>query len=376
MDTYWNPVRTFLETGGIRRLPEILTQVLPERSKILVLGWGESVFEADGVKWMLEQRAMQWETHVFEVSNPDVSDLFQLYSKTKDGGWQCIVAIGGGSTLDVAKSLCCLYGSGVSSEDELRQRLEEKSFRAPECRWIGVPTTAGTGSEVTCWATVWDKKNGRKLSLENRENYAYAAIIDPQLAASMPLALSVSSALDAALHAAEAFWANASNTVSKALALQAVRTVTSNIEGLFDEETRARAQEKMAKGSLLAGLAFSNTKTTACHSLSYPLTLKYNLPHGVAVSLLLAPVARRNQKAVADMQILYEAFQVKNSGALGEKIKTILTAAKIPTRLRDWGAEKSQLRGLAEHSLTAGRIDNNPVRFDIEEIHCILEEIF
>lgn len=102
--------------------------------------------------------------------------------------------------------------------------------------------------------------------------------MDPELAAGMPIALAVSSALDAAAHAVESYWAKGTNAVSRGLALEAVRTIMSGIDGLLEGTTEAR--EAMARGSMLAGLAFSNTKTTACHSISYPLTMHYGIPHG------------------------------------------------------------------------------------------------
>lgn len=94
-------------------------------------------------------------------------------------------------------------------------------------------TTAGTGSEVTCWATIWDPERDAKRSVECRENYAFAALVDPELAAGMPVTLAVSSALDAAAHAVESYWAKGTNAVSRGLALEAIRTIMGHMDGLL-----------------------------------------------------------------------------------------------------------------------------------------------
>ena len=117
-----------------------------------------------------------------------------------------------------------MYRHEISDEDSLRAYIQDNRFGIPSARWIGVPTTSGTGSEVTCWATIWDPSKGIKRSVENHANYAYAALVDPCLTEGMPLKLAVSSALDAVAHAVEAYWARGTNAVSRALALQAIRT--------------------------------------------------------------------------------------------------------------------------------------------------------
>ena len=286
-----------------------------------------------------------------------------------------VIAIGGGSVLDVGKSLCCLYGREIPSAEALWKMIQSKAYGTPNCRWIGVPTTAGTGSEVTCWATIWDSPNNAKYSVDTPENYAYAAVVDPTLAASMPLKLAVSSALDAVAHATESYWAKASNAASKALALRAIRTVMENIDELLVNNDGRTAHDAMAKGSMLAGLAFSNTRTTACHSISYPLTMQCHIPHGVAVSLLMGPVLELNLPAIEDVDALLDAFGVNEPYQVRERITAILEAAGHPVRLTQWGASEEMLPELVAHSITKGRADNNPVELTEPVVYNILKSI-
>ena len=153
--------------------------------------------------------------------------------------------------MDVGKSLCCLYGKQIPSEHALRTMIQEKAFQTPQAKWIGVPTTAGTGSEVTCWATIWDPSKDAKRSLESQQNYAFAAVADPDLIRQMPLSLAVSSALDAVAHAVESCWARNTNPVSRALALSAVRTIMSQMDSLLAGDRTAC--DSMSRGSSWQG---------------------------------------------------------------------------------------------------------------------------
>ena len=234
--------------------------------------------------------------------------------------------------------------------------------------------TVGTGSEVTCWATIWDPEQDTKRSLENHDNYAAAALVDPELAAGMPVRLAVSSALDAVAHAVESYWARHTNAVSRALALEAIRTVMGSIDQLFTGAPAAH--DAMARGSMLAGLAFSNTKTTACHSISYPLTMHYGIPHGAAVAMLLAPVLACNAPAVQDLDALLGALGVADAAGLQRRIAGLLVRSAQPASLEGWGVARSDLAHLAGLGITKGRADNNPVELTPALIEEMLESIY
>lgn len=158
------------------------------------------------------------------------------------------------------------------------------------------------------------------------------------------------------------------------MALGAVRTIMGHIDSLLDGEKNAHAY--MAQGSVTAGMAFSSTKTTACHSISYPLTMKHGIPHGTAVSMLLASVMEINSSSVADYNSLLDALGVNSAEELGVKIRNILTRAEIPCSLKAWGVKKDELPCLAALGITKGRADNNPVEFTEETILSVLEKIY
>lgn len=375
VNQYYNPVRTLEGPGCVNQVESLLAEMELARRKVLLLAWSKAVFQIPAfVRLAAPKSGYAVRKLCFQASNPTVDQLFQTYRETRDFAPEVVIAVGGGSILDVGKSLCCLYGRQLEDSEALRQMIQNKDYGHPAARWIGVPTTAGTGSETTCWATIWDPARDAKRSMECRDNYAWAALVDPELAAGMPVPLAVSSALDAVAHAVESYWAKGTNCVSRALALQAVRTMMANMEGLLRGEPEAH--EAMARGSMLAGLAFSNTKTTACHSISYPLTMRYRIPHGAAVSMLLAPVLRLNIPQIQGLPALLAALGVSGAEELGVRITDWLKRSGQPATLAGWGVKPEELPRLAQLGMTKGRADNNPVPIDADTIQGILQEIY
>ena len=373
LNRYYNPVQSFEGPGCTAELTTLLQKMELKEGRLLLLVWSEKVLKLP-VFARLADNGFTVCSMVFQASNPTVSQLFETYQATREFRPEVVVAVGGGSTMDVGKSLCCLYGKDLPDEDSLRQLIAEKNYGRPAARWIGVPTTAGTGSEVTCWATIWDPEQDAKRSVECHENYAWAALVDPELAVGMPTALAVSSALDAVAHAVESYWARGTNAVSRGLALEAIRTIMGHMDGLL--AGTMEAHDAMARGSMLAGLAFSNTKTTACHSISYPLTMHCGIPHGAAVSMLLGPVFRLNAPALDRPAPLLEALGVSGANELEGRIRNILYRSGQPATLQEWGAQREDLPHLAQLGMTKGRADNNPLPIDPATILSILEHIY
>ena len=374
MDQFWNPVRTWVGEGAAARTAEILREMGACGKDVLLLVWNSALLEQEPFASLLKDSAFRTMPYCFTASNPTVGQLLEAYRQTRSLRPAAVVAVGGGSILDVGKSLCCLYGAEIGSEDELRAAIRNKTLPSPAARWIGIPTTAGTGSEVTCWATIWDPDKNAKLSVESKENYAYAALVDPSLAAGMPVSLAVSSGLDAAAHAIESYWAKATNTVSQGLALRAIDTIMRDLDRLVSGDPTAHLS--MAKGSMMAGLAFSNTTTTACHSISYPLTMRYGIPHGAAVSMLIAPVMKLNAGLIADLPSLLRALHLNSAEEAGPRIRGLLQKAGISASLREWGAKEEDLPELAKLGMTKGRADNNPHELNEEIILDILRSIY
>ncbi len=203
---------------------------------------------------------------------------------------EAIVALGGGSVMDAAKVLAAASGDF----DKVRRHLQtgtggDALGRTPI---IAIPTTAGTGSEVTSWATVWDTGAMKKYSLARDTLYPEAALVDPLLTLGLPRAITISTGLDALSHALESIWNVNANPVSGSLAEVAAREVLDALPLLADDLRNETLRTRLARASLFAGLAFSNTRTALAHALSYHLTLHHGVPHGIACSFSLPMVMR------------------------------------------------------------------------------------
>src|SRR3989338_2597786 len=189
--------------------------------------------------------------------------------------------------------------------------------------YVAIPTTAGTGSEVTMWATVWDHDKKRKLSLSRKAMYPDYAIVDPELTSDLPPRLIAETGMDALSQAVEAFWAIASNPTSDDYAREAIPLIMDNIvkryQAVSSVEDNLEARTALSLGSLTAGRAFSNTRTTGVHSVSYPLTLRFNVSHGRSVGMLLPAFIDYNFKHIG-----YKAKELEGMGVTSERIREML----------------------------------------------------
>ena len=311
-------------------------------------------------------------------SNPTVQDVSDALLSLASKRLTTILVIGGGSAMDLSKAIAALHGLLSPSSltaDAVRQAILQKAYAAKESfvKLIAVPTTAGTGSEVTRWATVWDPDRKQKLSVDHICLFPKAAVIVPEFTAAMGPELTLSTGLDALSHAMEAYWANSSTPLSKALALTAVDHICGALPMAIAPENKENLQirETMCLGALIAGLSFSITRTTACHAISYPLTMLHGLPHGFAVAVTLSAVMKRNAAVLPQIQALSDCL--KKYGGLDTWLSR-LTGAGKPLRLSAFGIKQVDLPAIADLSFTAGRMDNNPIVFDKQQVIAILQE--
>ncbi|WP_298934159.1 iron-containing alcohol dehydrogenase [uncultured Ramlibacter sp.] len=200
-----------------------------------------------------------------------------------------LLAIGGGTTLDLAKLLRCRPQDGNFNALQAAVRGEQAwPLLQLADLWL-VPTTAGTGSEVTRWATVWDTEAALpcKRSLDEPFGWAQRAFVDPALTHSCPSAVSRDSAVDALAHALEAMWNRHANPVSDNLAFSAARRILRHLPRSLRDPGDAALRAEISQAALEAGLAFSQTRTALAHALSYALTLDQGIPHGMACAIWL-----------------------------------------------------------------------------------------
>jgi len=289
MFKYYNPSNIIFETGILDN-KEKLRDVLGS-GQYCIFTYGDEIFK----KYCEKIRNAIGEPSLVInniLPNPDYKNLEQIckiFTKKKDQ-IKRVIALGGGSVIDTAKFIVLGKGNFFKTIDYLEKKTN--SFESTGIDLISIPTTAGTGSELTCWATIWDEQNQKKHSLIHKSLFSKLSIFDSNLTLSLPKKITLETALDAMSHSFESIWNINSNPVSNIHAIKSIKIIMSNLPKLINDLGNIHLREEIMKGSMYAGLAFSNTKTAISHSISYPITLRYKVPHGIACSFTLPMILK------------------------------------------------------------------------------------
>jgi len=290
--------------------------------------------------------------------NPDFRLLAEQTSRFRalDQAPEAIVALGGGSVIDSAKVFAAAQGDFAAVRRFLETRTGSEALGATPI--IAIPTTAGTGSEVTCWSTVWDSEGGVKHSLALARLYPQYALIDPELMLTKPRGLTVTTGLDVLSHALESLWNRNANPVSMTFAVSAARDALEVLPQLVEDLGNLDLRSRMARAALFAGLAFSNTKTAIAHSLSYPITLRHGVPHGIACSFTL-PMILRSLAGVDG--ICARGLSAIFDGSLGEgadRLERFFGRLGVSTDPTSYGVSGSEWEAMVASALEGERGQN------------------
>lgn len=327
----------------------------------------EDVLEA-----LSQQNHMTWVQRI--PANPTTADLAAVLALLEGKPLDTLIAIGGGSAIDLAKGAMALHRPGTPLDEAgVVQAIRRRQYGSEGRALVAVPTTAGTGSELTAWATIWGADGQEKLSIDAPFLKPGAALIVPELTCTLPAPLTLSTGLDALCHAVEAYWARCTSPLAQSFAHRAVEMILETLPPLMEHLPDLALRREMSAAATLAGLAFSQTRTTACHSISYPLTMGYGIPHGLACAVTLGPVLRRNLGSFPHWEALAALFD-RHGGLQAWLDKACGATARL--RLSAWGVEGSALDLLAAKAFTKGRMDNNPVAFTQADVLEILRESY
>ena len=237
----------------------------------------------------LEKSSCIWADSI--EANPDIQELQKLIIELTGLKIDVVVAIGGGSVIDTAKILAlALSNAGIGISLETLVETGARYESGVGLPLYVLPTSAGTGSEVTPFATIWDHSSKKKLSLAGPAMYPQYAFIDSELTYSLSEEVTLSSGLDAINQALESIWNKNMTPVTELLAQRSLVLSLEAIPKLINNLCDKRARDAMSEASLLAGLAISHTKTALCHAISYPLTLNFGVSHGFACAFTMPEV--------------------------------------------------------------------------------------
>lgn len=352
---FHNPVDTRFGWGGLEALStitegqDVALVIFPEAR---ALGLVERIRELLGERLVYVIEDVQ--------PNPDVAHLRETYERfwQHAGHCQTVLAVGGGSAIDTAKAL--IVGTESGRFDELLGLLASgKPFVPARCKaLIAAPTTAGTGSEVTPWATIWDTAAQKKYSLHLECTWPKVAIIDPQLMLTVPAGVTVSTGLDALSHALESIWNVNANPISDTFALSAITDILECLPLLLRDLSSQALRTRMALAALKAGMAFSNTKTALAHSISYEMTLRHGLPHGIACSftlpLVLGLAWGHDQERDQTLQRLFGNDLDKAQ----RQLRDFLHSLGVKTEFADYGVAAKDAEAIIQYALQGARGKN------------------
>lgn len=353
---YLQPVTIKFGNGVIKELKEVAAGLGCSKGLLV----SDPFFVESGLAEKIVADSDGVLTGIFgEVSpNPDVTEVDACAKVIRDGSYGFIAALGGGSALDCAKA-----AGSICMTDESIRNYHGTGIAMPQehLPLIAIPTTAGTGSEVTCVSVLTDHANGKKSPIVSNGFYPSIAIIDPELTYSMPPKVTASTGIDVLCHALEGFWSKGHQPVCDALALHAVKLVFENLQKAYEDGTNRDAREKMAEASVIAGMAFTLPKTTASHACSFPLTNLHHIPHGEACGLTIDYFTRINASAEnGRLEVFAKEAGFADATALADAIYALKVELGLRTDLKDLNLNVEQIADLVRISRHPN-LYNNPV---------------
>lgn len=291
--------------------------------------------------------------------NPLLSDCEQIVELLKSTNSDTVIALGGGSSIDAAKfAAACTYSSITPHEHYLNPAFPEKTAKI-----VAIPTTSGTGSEVTKVAVI--SHGNEKKSIHNPAFMPDVCIVDPLLTMTVPKKTTMITGLDAFTHAIEAYWSVNHQPLTDMFAIESIKLILANLESAYengDEESR----ENMAYASLLAGLAFSVAKTAASHACSFSISAYYHLPHGEACAFTLDSLIKIN--ADERLEKLAREVGFKDTAELAEKIVYFKKLASLASKLSDLG-EDVDIEKLSKEGANHPLMANNPIKLSEKQLY-------
>ncbi|WP_415717892.1 iron-containing alcohol dehydrogenase [Maridesulfovibrio sp.] len=303
-----------------------------------------------------------------------VDQTVELVKKEKA---DCIIGIGGGSSLDMAKITSVMAMNPGSVSDYFGIDLLEK----PGLPLILIPTTAGTGSEVTPIVILSDEGEKLKKGVVSSHLYPDCALLDPELTVGLPPAVTSATGMDALIHAVEAYTSKNATPMSDMLAKEAMGLIFDNIRSAYADGTNIEARGAMLRGSMLAGMAFANAGVTAVHAFAYPIGAEFHIPHGIANTIMLVPVMRFNMlgnlERFADLADIFgqptEGLSTRQAALKAvDSLAELAEDLQVPQHLSDYGVKESHVPDLASGVMKVTRLlANNPRKLEVADAETI-----
>ncbi|HSO85193.1 MAG TPA: iron-containing alcohol dehydrogenase [Draconibacterium sp.] len=370
--------RIIFENGCFKKVPGFIKEL------------GTKVFIVTGKSTNLAIQLSEWLTAIniqFEIfsiySEPTTLDIEKGTELTRINRCNLVVGIGGGSVIDSAKAIAALAPNKGELTDYLEVIGKGRKLELAPIPCIAIPTTAGTGAEVTKNSVIKSIEHNVKVSLRSDFMYPNLAIVDPVVTLTMPPPLTASTGIDALTHLLETFVSNQSNPFIDMICREGMKRISASLEIAFHDGNNLAARENMAMASMLGGMALANVKLGAVHGFAGPLGGMYPIPHGAVCACLLPAVMEVNIEALKNKnqqnQILkfdeVARILTGNSSAVAEDgvvwVRELVKKLKIPS-LSDFHLSADSFPELVEKAKNSSSMKGNPVELNNEQLHEIL----
>jgi len=328
----------------------------------------DTVLQGVGTVALVEAQLAEIDFGVFNgvLPEPETFIVAECQSQYLEGGHDGLIAVGGGSAMDIAKVVSAVAGYQGEIADLFG--IDQVPEKGPPL--IAIPTTAGTGSEVTNIAILSDKAAKLKKGIVSDFLLPDVAIVSPEMTVTMPPPVTAASGIDALVHAVEAYISVNASPITDALALGAIKLISSSLPIAYSEPRNLSARESMVTGSLMAGMSFGNAGVGAVHAMAYPLGGRFDVAHGVSNALLLPYVMRWNKEACLErFRDIAEAMGIAShelpDGEAAEqavqRMDTLCRKVEIPKGLSSLGIPRSAIPEMAADAIKIDRLlKNNP----------------
>jgi alcohol dehydrogenase len=360
---YHSPTRVVFGAGALARLGELARELGGTRVLLVTDPGLEEAGHPQRALDVLRQAGV--EVFLFDEveQNPTSKHVEAGLAFAQPRRIDLIVSVGGGSSMDCAKGINFLLTNGGTIAD---YRGFGKATK-PMLPSIGIPTTAGTGSEAQSYALIADEQTHMKMACGDRKAAFWVAILDPELTVSQPAKVAAVTGIDALSHAVESYVTSKRNPLAQMFAREAWKMLEENFETVLRNPTDLDARGGMQMGAFLAGTAIENSMLGACHACANPLTAHYGLTHGIAIGILLPHVVRFNASTVSSLYSdlahgagLMNGDEGMAGEALAQRLTDLLRFAGLPTRLEECGITRGILPVLAEEAAQQWTAKFNP----------------
>ena len=344
---------------------EQLAEIIAKDIRKIVIFTDKGILGAglvDLPKTLIEQAGVDY-TIISDIpAEPNYHEAQAMVDEFKKEQADFIIAIGGGSVMDVAKLASIL----ATDEYTVKDLLDDPLLAKKQITSLMIPTTTGTGSEATPNSIVGVPEKELKIGIVNPEMIADYVILDSRMIKKLPKPIAAATGVDALCHAIECFTSAKANPISNTFALEALDLIMNNIIEACTNSEALAAKSRMLLGSFYAGVAITSSGTTAVHALSYPLGGKYHIAHGVSNAMLLTPVMKFNQPAIKDLLAVAYDRVVKTgdkdlsvddkSEYMLDQLEEIVKVLEIPTSLKEFDVPEEDLDGLVAAGMEVTRL--------------------